>query len=319
MPNRIIKESICSNEQIDSLSPFEEVLFYRLIVNADDYGRFDGRTAIIRSRLFPLKNVRNDQIEKAIHTLSSVELVDLYYVGGKPFVRLTGWDRHQTIRAKKSKYPAPETENSQIPTSANVCKQMQSDVNKCPRNPIQSESESESESEAVIAAAAPVHRFGSDLSPSQIQSSLENDRLIEDAAKDWGLPCNPGNMVKARDLSREYSIQWLIEAMKRAGNGKSQTWAYVEGILRSFKANGGPDTPGSGHRVIYPEKRVSAQNYQQRQYTEAELMAVSGDLVAEARKLREEMPKARTPEEQAAFEAEQESDIAAFLQKEAGA
>ena len=168
-------------------------------------------------------------------------------------------------------------------------------------------------------AAAPVHRFGSDLSPSQIQSSLENDRLIEDAAKDWGLPCNPGNMVKARDLAREYSIQWLIEAMKRAGNGKSQTWAYVEGILRSFKANGGPDTPGSGHRVVYPEKRVSAQNYQQRQYTEAELMAVSGDLVAEARKLREEMPKARTQEEQAAFEAEQESDIAAFLQKEAGA
>ena len=48
-------------------------------------------------------------------------------------------------------------------------------------------------------------------------------------------------------------------------------------------------------------------------------MAVSDDLVAEARKLREEMPKARTPEEQAAFETDQANDIAAFLKKEAGA
>ena len=55
MPNRIIKESICTSDSIDSLSWFEEVLFYRLIVNCDDYGRFDGRPSIIKSRLFPLK------------------------------------------------------------------------------------------------------------------------------------------------------------------------------------------------------------------------------------------------------------------------
>lgn len=37
MPNRIIKESIKSSPQIDELSWFEEVLYYRLIVTADDY------------------------------------------------------------------------------------------------------------------------------------------------------------------------------------------------------------------------------------------------------------------------------------------
>ena len=36
MPNRVIKESICTSEQIDALTPFEEITFYRLIVNADD-------------------------------------------------------------------------------------------------------------------------------------------------------------------------------------------------------------------------------------------------------------------------------------------
>ena len=36
MPNRIIRESICTSDSIDKLSWFEEVLFYRLIVNCDD-------------------------------------------------------------------------------------------------------------------------------------------------------------------------------------------------------------------------------------------------------------------------------------------
>ena len=43
MPNRILKESICTNEQIDGLTAFEETVFYRLIVICDDFGRFDGR------------------------------------------------------------------------------------------------------------------------------------------------------------------------------------------------------------------------------------------------------------------------------------
>ena len=55
MPNRIIRESICTSESIDGLSWFEEVLFYRLIVSCDDFGRYDGRAAIIKNRLFPLK------------------------------------------------------------------------------------------------------------------------------------------------------------------------------------------------------------------------------------------------------------------------
>ena len=49
MPNRILKESVCTSDSIDSLSWFEECLFYRLIVNCDDYGRFDGRVAVIKS------------------------------------------------------------------------------------------------------------------------------------------------------------------------------------------------------------------------------------------------------------------------------
>lgn len=105
MPNRIIKESICRSEEIDSLSWFEEVLFYRLIVTCDDFGRYDGRTKIIKGSCFPLKDIAEKDINKAIGKLVSVGLVQAYEVQGRPYLQLITWADHQRIRNQKSKYP----------------------------------------------------------------------------------------------------------------------------------------------------------------------------------------------------------------------
>ena len=154
MPNRILKESICTSDSIDKLSWFEEVLFYRLMVSCDDYGRFDGRAAIIKNRLFPLKeSLTIRAVNDAIKKLASAELVTMYEFDGKPYLYLPTWDEHQTIRAKKSKYPSPK--DGIVKSSEIICKQMQSDEIKCEQmianapviqsNPIQSVSESKRE------------------------------------------------------------------------------------------------------------------------------------------------------------------------------
>ena len=141
MPNRILKETICTSENIDKLSAFQETVFYRIIVNCDDFGRLDARPKILASRLFPLKDIRAAQIENALRALSLAELVILYEVDGKPFLQMSTWDKHQTIRAKKSKYPAPSESNcKQMQADDFNCKQMISIASKCSRNPIQSES-----------------------------------------------------------------------------------------------------------------------------------------------------------------------------------
>ena len=141
MPNRIIKESICTSEEINALSWFDEVVWYRLLVNCDDYGRMDARPAILRSRLFPLKsNVTDKAVMESLNHLATVGLVTTYACDGKPHLQIVKWDKHQQIRAKRSKYPAPDAADC-------VCNQMISNDIKCARNPIQSESESESESE----------------------------------------------------------------------------------------------------------------------------------------------------------------------------
>jgi hypothetical protein len=107
MPNRIIKESICTSENIDQLSAFQETMFYRLIVTCDDYGRMDARPKILAAKLFPLKDIRTSQIEEGLRALTSAELVIIYEVDGKPFLQMKTWERHQQIRAKKTPASIP--------------------------------------------------------------------------------------------------------------------------------------------------------------------------------------------------------------------
>jgi hypothetical protein len=147
VPNRIIKESICTSDTIEGLSWFEEVFFYRLIVNCDDYGRFDGRPAIIKSRLFPLKSVTDKIVVDTLNKLSEVGLVHAYEYNEKPILQLVTWDNHQNVRNKKSKYPAingdfklSATENIKLIASDINCNQMNSNVPVIQSNPIQSES-----------------------------------------------------------------------------------------------------------------------------------------------------------------------------------
>lgn len=140
MPNRIIKESICTSDSIARLSWFEEVLFYRLIVNCDDFGRFDGRPAIIKNRLFPLKeSLTTKAVSEAVNTLVTAGMVALYEFEGKPYLYLPSWNDHQNVRAKRSKFPEP---CGNVNASASICKQMNTNA-----PVIQSESESISEFE----------------------------------------------------------------------------------------------------------------------------------------------------------------------------
>lgn len=156
MSNRILKESICVSDSIESLSWFEEVLFYRLIVNCDDFGRFDGRVNVIKNRLFPLKeNLTAKAVKDGINRLASVGLVTLYVFEGKPYLHLPTWNDHQNIRAKKSKFPAPPSDQND-----DSCKHMNANEFKCNHvyanvPVIQSEYESESESESESKSAKP--------------------------------------------------------------------------------------------------------------------------------------------------------------------
>lgn len=109
MPNRIIKESICTSDKIASLSDFEFRLWASLLVLVDDAGRGDARPAIIKGRAFPLRErVSVKDIENALHGLAAKGCVSLYEVGGKPYFWFPTWGDHQRLDRAKPKYPGPD-------------------------------------------------------------------------------------------------------------------------------------------------------------------------------------------------------------------
>lgn len=140
MPNRILKESICYSEKIDKLSYFEEVLFYRLIVNCDDFGRLDARPEFLRSRCFAVKQrVSMKAIAAGLDKLEETGLIRRYTVDGAAFLLLPGWEKHQNVKIQRLRFPAPLDGQKNGQKGGTL-------------NPIQSESisisESESESES---------------------------------------------------------------------------------------------------------------------------------------------------------------------------
>ena len=110
MANRILKDSICTSPEIDALSWFEEVLFYRLIVSADDYGVYPADPVMLSHLLFPRKeNISRKMVESALDQLEKTGLIRRYQVSGKGvFLHLISWDSHQRLRTTRRKYPAPE-------------------------------------------------------------------------------------------------------------------------------------------------------------------------------------------------------------------
>ena len=121
MPNRIIKESLCSSEKIASLSDFEFRLWVGLITQVDDAGRGDARPAIIKGRVFPFRErLSIKDIDAALQALAAKGCVSLYTVDGKPYFLFPGWVKHQRVRNCKPKYPEPP-ENLNLPQSAASC------------------------------------------------------------------------------------------------------------------------------------------------------------------------------------------------------
>ena len=118
MPNRVIKESICESEGLSECSMFACDLYKRLITYADDYGRFNSDTKIMRARLFPreYEEITEEDIIQALVELAGVNKLSFYttkrFNQGKYHTGIYGafpnWSEHQRIRESKTKCPEPD-------------------------------------------------------------------------------------------------------------------------------------------------------------------------------------------------------------------
>lgn len=120
MPDRIVRAGILTSDAVNRLSPSGEVFYRRLLSVVDDYGRYDGRTEIVRAVLYPLRleRVSSSDIGKWIRETEEAALVRRYLADGKPYLEVVKFG--QKIRSK-SRWPNP-------PAIADKCRQVPADV-----------------------------------------------------------------------------------------------------------------------------------------------------------------------------------------------
>lgn len=261
MPNRIIKESICTSEKVAALTDFEFRLWIGLILSVDDAGRGDARAAVLRGRIFPLRErVSVKDVESALHGLAAKGCISLYTVGGKSYFWFPTWTKHQRIRDCKPKYPGPE--ESDCPSAA-ACGELRRVAATCgdlpqPAAIIQSESNPESESESQSKSRSPSPERKVSASGQGDEDAVRERGFcpeLEEAVLSWlwykrerREGYKPTGLAKLLTQiereARDYGAAAVVDVM-----GKSMSANY-QGIIWDWLRRPGAGAAGAGNQFL---------------------------------------------------------------------
>ena len=211
MPTRYLKAGIRDSETIDRLSSAAEVLYYRLLVTVDDFGRYDARPAMLKAACFPIKeSVTQKHIETLLNDLSKHGLVSVYTVDGKPYLQMQKWDN--IPRAKESKYPTTTDKDVQVHT---VVQHLHTDV------PL---TVTETKTETDISRDKPAKR--------KQKIAMPDDFVVSDKVREWATQNNFDRLEDHLDAFKRKAemngyryVNWdlaLMEAIR-------EDWAKLRG------------------------------------------------------------------------------------------
>jgi hypothetical protein len=107
MPNRIVREGLVESEAVNTLSCEGERFFSRLLLKADDYGRYHAHPQLLKAHLFPLKpEITVGDISRWVAECQKADIVWAYEADGKRYLCIPKF--RQRLRLKNpSKFPAP--------------------------------------------------------------------------------------------------------------------------------------------------------------------------------------------------------------------
>ncbi len=110
MPGRYVREGFLDSSKVSSLveieGPTVESFYFRLYLVVDDYGRFEARSLLLKSKCYPsVENINKEQIVNWLKILLQKELIIVYKVKNKNYLQITNFK--QKTRGK-SKFPSLE-------------------------------------------------------------------------------------------------------------------------------------------------------------------------------------------------------------------
>lgn len=126
MPQRFLRPGITNSARWNRVSLRCQSLYIRLLTLVDDYGRYDGRPAVIWGQCFAIWNAENpdQQITCAdvcsdLQQLAAKELINTYSVGDKDVVEITQW-QERVREGSVSKWPENPNREEVAATCSNL-------------------------------------------------------------------------------------------------------------------------------------------------------------------------------------------------------
>jgi hypothetical protein len=109
MPQRFLRPGITTSDGWNSVSFPAQSLFVRILTLVDDWGRYDGRVAVLHGQCFALRSDIKPQQTAAFRSeLHNAGLIQVYTADGKDYVQVTKWQ--ERARGTHSKFPDPPPE-----------------------------------------------------------------------------------------------------------------------------------------------------------------------------------------------------------------
>lgn len=110
---RFLSKSIAHDVELNTVSLEADYLFTRCIPHLDVEGRMVGHPAQVKSIACPMRDaVTVTMVERALEELDRADLIQRYWVEGRPYILFPGFRRNQkglrTNREAPSRIPAPD-------------------------------------------------------------------------------------------------------------------------------------------------------------------------------------------------------------------
>lgn len=165
----MIRIGFIDSEKVAALPWRTECFFTRLLLSADDYGLFDARPTVLRTRLFPLHldQMSNQDIQDCLHQTEEAGLVRVYCVNGKEYVEIFNYGQRQR---GKPKFPLPPDYGGSPPRNA-------ADYCSSPHSAAYTETETETETN------------------TKTEGETETKEAAPDGLLDFPPPSRPSSMV----------------------------------------------------------------------------------------------------------------------------
>lgn len=245
MPVRLLRDWTDSIA-VSQLSAEAERFFVRLIMKADDFGRFHGDERLLKAALFPLlPDARLQAVRHWRDECTTAKLLALYQdERGREFVEIANFK--QATRAKASKFPEPPNIGETIESATHAHSKRVASARTCA---LYSYSETDSIFEESMSALGEPKTDPPPPNPRKRADATPYDRIFALYAEH----CPSLAQMRLRTPKRDAGARRLwgkaLSWSRSKGGGGAEAWGFVSVLFDAAQGSAflRGERPGKGH------------------------------------------------------------------------